>query len=835
MICVPRAKLPLYTPGAIRLGSPNVILAISNDHKKTATSPGHYFQYQAEVGRYASRYQINLSEDTTVRLNEDILKDAYGRRQEDLPTTQCIFAYYMNSLSLATHRYPEGPAEQILWVIQQPHVDSPAGQYPGRANTVVVNNYKPGPQNVFLTPLLYNGSSLVPESLRDVFPELDQAGIQVHYAFPNTYTLDRVCPKTIDLAAEVRRARVGYCTGWVDQDGPISFFDLAQKKKLLTEYGDLQYTVLRVGTVDPTKTTGAGWSVEKMRLGEYDGTPGVFFLIKRCLLHVNHNGGIQELEVTQLAHFGTTLADARANTNLSLALDMMVRDMYLKQNYWDKHPNVAGKFASLNRYFPDQSKNLGKAISKQIIGITASERPTYEKMIADKAILDDSILKKIGFPKLLARTERGRTYRRTLVATQGKERVLCETKALVTQHQQRRAKILAQRTAAVANLVAMKAQIAAIEEDVKRWNSALEAESAKVIAVEADYNVLVEVSKKAQVNEAEILTELGITMLPNIKQIWLKQNWLIMDLQYKNKVTGAVVSIKTNDELSMNTNWFLHKITARTIRPNIIRVGARELDWETKYGKRVGGPYLFEVTCISPTEAPKIQLWPAERGTILAIAPEHRAENQTERWCKLHPHVATDTLYSSVPTYLEAIFANTRNVCPGEATTALYQSFQNEDLTLILMTLNSWVTNADPLDSWGQYYTWFPKPEEVPCLQHQFSFETKKLTYYSSTSKQNHLFYELSFTDGIGGLSVRFGSMVRQGSSWIIPTVGGRSVPVTCSAEEVEKEATTRINAILKKGYAVYKGNLINETASIEQAIVELAETTKDNNEIISA
>ena len=836
----PRFPLALNHSGRLSLSTQDAIFTLPHIYTG-GTYPSMSLEYVASVAESGTRYFLDLT-TSVIKLCETVLRDTYnGGYQQDNSAAVPRFSYTIDHIRPSVIRYPYS-SYAVLCVIQQANPESPVAQYTGKNGTYVENKYKYRTSNAYITPVQFDSNNgFITDSIRSIFDRLASAPLEA-YHLPNTWTLDRTNPIYSKLSAPEHRLITGTECGWADTDGPVAFMPIEAWERIVKINKDngipvgVEHYALEVfDTVDPKTKIGKGWREIKVDLNAPP-KPGVFYPIIRYISSVNNAGVIREHAVIHYAHFGPSLEEIRTKPeykNISNATDMLVLDMYRPKEYWSNSPAVLEKFKPYTKYNPNQLNWLGK-IYLQTLDKLNLNNPEYETILQDNdGALQDAHWNKLNFPKLLVRTEPGRVYKRTLVASFNKEKAFTEATLILQQHTAQRAKILENRNRVVQQLTTLKQQIAALEKSVSGWNETLSKQDALVKTVEQEYTALHKIAEQSKITEEDILKELGITKLPNQRQIWLKQNWILIDILYKNKVSGEIISIKKNDSLSLNPNWFLHSIEARTIRPSIIRVGVRnEPKWEEKYGKRVGGPWLFKVNVAVPGDEPKVHIFPAEKATIWGVDPATRGINVTSGNIKLHPHTAYMATYGDNNVYVAQNYHNPSRICLGEAVAALYQCFQSEDLNMILLTLNSWCTYADLFDDWGAQYKLFPKPEDIPCVAHNYSFEKKVSTYVSSTSDLNHLFYEIMYTDGLPNICLRFGSMVKAGNSWIIPSERGRTLKIECSAENVQTELLNRINSIMKKGYKLYNGELINQTSAVTEV---LAEQTKENNETLNA
>jgi hypothetical protein len=813
--------------GSRPLHSSRFVLAFPSLLQANATRSGHPFNEDFDpIIKSLARYTLNLSENKFISLSEDILLKPSGSPKVD------NLEYLRSRYSLSNIKLKQNSSSSsIFWIVQQSEEDDPISSYTKDPDQKL-SAYQPYPDTIYVTPLVFDEYNLIPPSIKEIYPDLVEPQIDMSFILPNTWTTKRVNNKNLNLNAENRRLKIGLYQGWVDEDGPISLLPKEYLKELINNCGPSHRT--NVLLVKSNSKNEVEFSNEKIALGNYQ--PGMFIPIRRNVLVINPSSGTyEEVSITQLIHFNTSYSDLDKKENLILteALDILVKDLARQRTSLENHPILVERYKEVKRFFPNQINTLGKSwyTTLEKINSTLKIQSKYENILLEKKILPSESWQNMNFSKLLVRTESGRNFKRNLNAAQNKEKNVLEFESIYKQHQSKRNQILAIRQANVDQLKELKRILLAKEQEIKNWNNTLDAQQKKLDQVKKDFDILNELALKSAVSQDDILKELGIETLPNIQQIWLRQNWIVLDVLYKNKVSGAIESVSKNKECSLNSNWFLHQVIARTIRPNKIRVGARDPEWETKWGSRVGGPYLFKVSMVVPGDSPTIELFPAEKYTIFGVRPEERnVDKNALRTIKLHPHTAALIINPIDYSSISSMFTHSARVCAGEATTALWQCFQNEDLNLILLTLNSWVSNADPADHWGKEYTYFPEVSEIPTLIHSYSFEEKTFNYVNSTNDTNHLYYQIKYTDGLPDVVIRFGSMIKQGFNWIIPSSGGKTITVVSTPENANAEVEKRMGSILRKGYTKYEGILVNQTAKIEKVLNEQQENNESNN-----
>jgi hypothetical protein len=790
----------------------------------------------------ASRYWLDLTRDTTVRVSDVILRDGYGSQHgDDVGRVRPLKA--QRHLAPTTWRYPANPG--MLWFLQEAAPTAAIHQYRGQTNERLAalggNRYLPDTRRLFCTPMQVNATcmsglpdgtiSIVPEGIEDLMGISDTAAIpDLSGVLPEIWTLHRLNPGMWDLPADKRRALYGHGNGWADDDGPISFLGATETKAIQDNPALRAAPVYILEVKDPTRPNKEeGYSFKKGTMA--DVLKGKCFgIIRRTILcYDDSTMRIVKQSIVQLVHFGASFVDIATKPEhapIAIAVQHLLGDMWNGANPWKGHPREKEKYKSLTKYHGGAVDYFGPAITKALAqgdGLQEFEEITK----SPTGFVNRSQWGSMSLPKYLDRTEKGRTYRRALAAVFQKEKTRTQLEVELQRIVVERAKILSARQVQEAQIKEARALIARLETSVSASNAQKRGHDEKIARVAKDLSTLQGQAEKHKMTMEDVLADLGATSVPNMFQTWMKQNWLILDVEYKNRISNEIASIKTHNDLPGNENWWLYRITVRTIRPNIIRVGARATNgWEEQYGKIVGGPYKFVIWRDVPDAEPKVTIQPAEKGAIFGVHPGYRkGAYGVESVVKLHPHTNQTNIMVRNAREATDFWQKGHHICLGEAVLALYQAFKQEDITVILLTLDSWSRNADPLDHWGKEYKWFPKPEEVPCVAYEYSYEQVRQLYVSSTGDTNHLFYEISYTDGLPGLTLRYGSMVMSQDKWVVPTERGRTTHVETKPEENSKEAQSRIVAALKKGYQpLNPDTVIAVSISTQQNNIQAAE-----------
>lgn len=780
-----------------------------------------------------TRYWTDLSTQRTVRLSERALVDAYGayKPDEDKNVRIQLGLDYLPGQAVINSSF-------IHWVIQEAAPDADIHTWGGTRNILVNNQYTPNPARVFVTPLhvhhitgikdaAYEGYQLstLPQSFLDLFNLGNDYVTSANEILPATWTLHRTWPEIQEMTAENRRWITGTAYFWGDDDGPVSFLPQQAFDSLTKAILDTPVHILEV--IDPAKpNSNEGFRFYKGKFRDL-GTPGRFGLVNRKLAMTNTARGLDfyNEKIIQLIHFGPTFKDIWTKPENAKLLTFFKQLFRLNQvaagNIWLQHPTLIAGLEALN--FADQNLigKIGPRAARTVMGC-AAQLATLDGIFKTREIpfIGKAEMDALQLPRVLGRTERGRAYQRAQAAAFTAETRRDEENKLLETAIGQRNSVLLRRKEIEGQLRSLRAQVQLLEQDLKTCNTTVKVHTSKVERANGDLGYLQKRMRAAEVTADQIMEELGGTV-PNLFRTWIRQNWLILDLKYKHKVTGRETSLREDSTLSSNPNYTLSYIKCRTILPNIIRVGAKnDPEWEKNYGKRVGGPYLFEV------RPNKVVIRPAERYTIMGVHPDYRG--LTTMQMKLHPHTKALNYTLQDPGHCRAWFLGQGDdgygICLGEATVALHQCFQQQDLNIFLLTLNSWVSNADPYDDWGAQATWFPRPEEVPLVTHNYSFEEQTRIYTMRTGQDNHLFYELQWRDGISGLKIRHGSMVKVGETWTVPSARGRTTMLDIPAASIEAEVTTRVAALQKRGYR--SPEQVNATQVITEQLQALPQET---------
>ena len=146
--------------------------------------------------------------------------------------------------------------------------------------------------------------------------------------------------------------------------------------------------------------------------------------------------------------------------------------------------------------------------------------------------------------------------------------------------------------------------------------------------------------------------------------------------------------------LLQNNNYCIKKVCFTTIKPSLIKIDNKE-----KYV--VGGPYRITVT----DDAIRIGL--LNFSSVMGIDSINKPQN-----FKPHPHSNSTSLYDILNRPREALL-KPLSACLGEASSIIYHSFKENDLSRILLSTMIWVKSANSADVWGKTYKWFPEPNDV--------------------------------------------------------------------------------------------------------------------------
>jgi hypothetical protein len=90
---------------------------------------------------------------------------------------------------------------------------------------------------------------------------------------------------------------------------------------------------------------------------------------------------------------------------------------------------------------------------------------------------------------------------------------------------------------------------------------------------------------------------------------------------------------------------------------------------------------------------------------------------------------------------------NTRG-CLGEASSAIYNAFQNQDPRQAIFAAMTWLTSANSTDAWGKYWKNFPKITEINSLQNEISQEDFNKQLFNTSIHDSELILQ-NFFDNV--------------------------------------------------------------------------------------
>lgn len=171
-------------------------------------------------------------------------------------------------------------------------------------------------------------------------------------------------------------------------------------------------------------------------------------------------------------------------------------------------------------------------------------------------------------------------------------------------------------------------------------------------------------------------------------------NNLVIEMDPDEQYTFENDDIHILQSLLQNNNYCIKKICFTTIKPSLIKIDNKE-----KYV--VGGPYRVTV------KNDKVKIGLLNFSSVMGIDNINKPES-----FKPHPHSNSISLYDILNKPKETLLKPS-NACLGEASSLIYHSFKENDLSRILLSTMIWVKSANSADVWGKTYKWFPEPNDV--------------------------------------------------------------------------------------------------------------------------
>lgn len=137
-------------------------------------------------------------------------------------------------------------------------------------------------------------------------------------------------------------------------------------------------------------------------------------------------------------------------------------------------------------------------------------------------------------------------------------------------------------------------------------------------------------------------------------------------------------------------------------KPVIIRVDYGSKGENCK--KIVGGPY----NCVLTSTDLRVSL----KSTTACFGLNKGVDGYSTVW--VHPHTAGFSIHANEwATFSRSFVDHVGRACLGEASSAVYNAFSNQDPKQAIFAAMSWLTNANSSDQWGKNWKYFPLLENV--------------------------------------------------------------------------------------------------------------------------
>lgn len=200
-------------------------------------------------------------------------------------------------------------------------------------------------------------------------------------------------------------------------------------------------------------------------------------------------------------------------------------------------------------------------------------------------------------------------------------------------------------------------------------------------------------------------------------------------ISYKNQPN---IILETKQKFMIKENKFnLYKIVFKIIKPVIVKVDPVEKGEDCP--KIAVGPLY--VTLMSS----EIELSPLTSNCIFGY--EH---NSKQIW--IHPHTSARRINeSNLDTFLTNFMQMKTRGCLGEASSAIYNAFEQQDPRQALLAAMTWITSANSADQWGKNWKYFPKLEELNQIDSEVNIQKINQNLISSSLTDPDLILENLF------------------------------------------------------------------------------------------
>jgi hypothetical protein len=253
---------------------------------------------------------------------------------------------------------------------------------------------------------------------------------------------------------------------------------------------------------------------------------------------------------------------------------------------------------------------------------------------------------------------------------------------------------------------------------------------------------LIPEKNKMKKNYEETLNE--ISFEENQEDKFLKslnaQGIYILDILYKSKNSNDTISVKENPAIMFNVKkqsliqsniYSLHQIKFKLTKPTIVRVDPVEKGEDCP--KIAIGPLVVDLTNNN------INISPLTSNCILGMNSDKSAF-----W--LHPHTSSFSLPTdSLQSFIDSLMTKNVRGCLGEASSAIYNAFANEDPRQAIFAAMTWLTSANSSDAWGKYWKNFPKVESINSMHTEILQEDYANQLFKSSISDSELILQNFF------------------------------------------------------------------------------------------
>jgi hypothetical protein len=218
------------------------------------------------------------------------------------------------------------------------------------------------------------------------------------------------------------------------------------------------------------------------------------------------------------------------------------------------------------------------------------------------------------------------------------------------------------------------------------------------------------------------------------------QGIYILDILYKSKDSNDTISVKEDQSIMFNVKkqnliqsntYCLNQIKFKVTKPIIVRVDPIEKGENCP--KIAIGPLVVNLT------ENNIELSPLTSNCILGM------NNQKNNFW-LHPHTSSFTLRtSSLQNFIDDLMTKTVRGCLGEASSAIYNAFHNQDPRQAIFAAMTWLTSANSSDAWGKYWKNFPKIEDINSMNTEILQEDSSNQLFKSSISDSELILQNFF------------------------------------------------------------------------------------------